>query len=235
LAESLLTIQPAEISLDGNGSHTFFGFERSSTGADDRHLLEDCSCFNLHIPLYVTKGWPEPHGPAHPGVFEDAFPAILSRLLDPDSILTLHLGPVEPRFFDELTFIRDVLTPRRMEYVMLPSRLDPKYPAKRGNLLFEWPLDSIQHIADHWFKGFLIAIEGYVSRRSCLGELAELYFQPYNAGTIRKVLRTLGFGFKLSTDNNGLFILSDKLSEDALRQRLMDPKRYLAGWLGLEA
>lgn len=65
--------------------------------------------------------------------------------------------------------------------------------------------------------------EGYISHRPCLGELAKLYFQPYNAGTIRELLGTLEFGFKIWTDNNGLFILSDKLNRDALRERVMDP------------
>jgi hypothetical protein len=70
----------------------------------------------------------------------------------------------------------------------------------------------------------VIEIEGYISRRSCLGELAQLYFQPYNAGTIRQVLKTIEFGFSLYTDNNGLLILSDKLDEDTLRSRLRDPE-----------
>jgi hypothetical protein len=118
LAESLLRIEPAEISLDGNGSYSLFRFQRSLTGADDRELLQDCFSFDVHIPLYVTKGWPEPHGPAHPGVFEDAFPAILSQLLRPDDILTLHLRPVDSGFFDELKFIADVLAPQHMEYVL---------------------------------------------------------------------------------------------------------------------
>jgi hypothetical protein len=117
-----------------------------------------------------------------------------------------------------------VLVPRRLDYVLLPPRPDPRYPeAAAGNLLFEWPLDSAQHIVDQWFQGFAIEIEGYISRRSCLGELAKLYFQPYSAGTIRKLLSGLEFGFKLWLDNNGLFILSDKLPEERLRNRLMDP------------
>jgi hypothetical protein len=194
------------------------------SGVDDRHLLKDCFSFDLLIPVYVEKGnWPEPHGPAHPGVFEDAFPAILSQLVGPDNVLTLHLEAVEPNFFDELTFIREVLVPRRLDYVLLPPRPDPKYPkAAAGNLLFEWPLDSAQHIVDQWFQGFVIEIEGYISRRSCLGELAKLHFQPYNASTIRELLRGLEFAFKLWLDDNGLFILSDKLPEEELRKRLID-------------
>jgi hypothetical protein len=78
--------------------------------------------------------------------------------------------------------------------------------AAAANLLFEWPLDSAQHIVDEWFQGFVIEIEGYISRRSCLGELAKLFFQPYNASTIRELLRGL----------------SDKLPEEELRKRLID-------------
>jgi hypothetical protein len=69
----------------------------------------------------------------------------------------------------------------------------------------------------------VIEIEGYVSRRSCLGELAKLYFQPYNASTIRELLSGLEFGFKLWLDNNGLFILSEKLAEEEIQKRLGNP------------
>jgi hypothetical protein len=216
-------IEIAEILMDGR--RTIFRFEQAFCGVDDRHLLKDCFCFDLHIPVYVEKGnWPAPHGPAHPGVFEDAFPAILSQLVGPGNVLTLHLEAVEPRFFDELTFIREVLVPRRLDYVLLPPRPNPQYPKEAaGNLMFEWPLHLARDIVDQWFKGFLIEVEGYVSRRSCLGELAKLYFQPYNASTIRELLTGLEFGFKLWLDNNGLFILSDKLPEEEFKKRLMDP------------
>jgi len=107
-----------------------------------------------------------------------------------------------------------------MEYVLLPSRLDPQYPTQSGSLLFKWPLNSLQHIVDHWFMWPQITIKGFSSRGSCLAELAELYFQSYNADTIRKVLTILEFGFRLWPDDNGLFILSDKLVEEALRKRV---------------
>jgi len=68
----------------------------------------------------------------------------------------------------------------------------------------------------------VVEIEGYISRRSCLGELAKLYFQPYNASTIRELLSGLEFAFKLWLDNNGLFLLSDKHPEEGLRKRLVD-------------
>lgn len=130
---------------------------------------------------------------------------------------------VEPHFFDELTFIREVLVPRRLDYVLLPPRPNPQYPKEAaGNPLFEWPLDLARDIVDQWFKGFLIEIEGYISRRSCLGDLAKLYFQPYNASTIRELLRGLELAFKVWLDNNGLFILSEKLPEEELRKRLVD-------------
>jgi hypothetical protein len=86
----LLLIETAEIVMDGDWA--IFRFGRPFSGVDDRHLLKDCFSFDLLIPVYVEKGnWPEPHGPAHPGVFEDAFPAILSQLVGPGNVLTLHL------------------------------------------------------------------------------------------------------------------------------------------------
>ncbi len=219
----LLLIETAEIVMHGDSA--IFRFGRPVNGIDDRHLLKDCFSFSLLIPVYVENdNWPKPHGPAHPGVFEDAFPAILHQLVGPTNVLALHLQAVDPSFFDELRFIKEVLVPRRLDYVLLPPRPDPRYPkSAAGNLLFEWPLDSAQNIVDQWFQGFLIEIEGYISRQSCLGELAKLYFQPYNARTIRELLTGLEFSFKVWLDNNGLFILSDKLAEQQLKKRLVDP------------
>ena len=56
---------------------------------DERQLLEDFF-FDVHIPVYV-ENWPQQPGPAHPGVFGDAFPAIFGRLIGLHSILMLHL------------------------------------------------------------------------------------------------------------------------------------------------
>jgi hypothetical protein len=93
----LLRIETAGIVMNGDSS--IFRFRRPFSGVGDRHLLKDCFSFDLLIPVYVEKGnWPAPHGPAHPGVFYDAFPAILSQLVGPGNVLTLHLQVVEPSF-----------------------------------------------------------------------------------------------------------------------------------------
>ncbi len=67
-----LSSKLAKIVMDGDGA--IFRFGRPFSGADDRHRLEDCLCFNLHVPVYVEKGnWPAPHGPAHPGYLKTLF------------------------------------------------------------------------------------------------------------------------------------------------------------------
>ncbi len=226
MAESLL-IERAEYVMDrkltlDKATRNFFHFWRSSPEVDNRQVLEDCFFWDLHIPVYF-ENWPQQPGPAHPGIFGDAFPAIFGQLIGRESTLTLHLESTDSDYFDELSLIRDVLAPRHIEYVLLPSRLDPQYPTQFGSLLFEWPLDSLQHIVDHWFMWPQMHIEGFASRESCLAELAALYFQPYNAYTIRRVLTTLEFGFRLWSDDNGLLVLSDKLDEEAVRKRVITP------------
>jgi hypothetical protein len=198
---------------------SFFRFGRPLPAVDNRAILKDSFFLDLHIPLYV-ENWPEQPGPPHPGIFEDTFPTILKLVAGNDSVLTLHLECSDPGYFDELSFVRDFLAPHRIDYVLLPTRLEPQYRNDMGSLLFEWPLDSLDYIVDHWFMSPQIAIEGYSSRRSCLGRLADLYFQSYNAEAILDLLKILEFGFKVWDDNNGLFILSDKLDEDAVRARL---------------
>jgi hypothetical protein len=229
VAESSLVVKRAEYVFDqsltlAKATRQFFYFWRSQTGVNDRRPLEDCFFFDLHVPIYVEK-WPRQPGPANPAVFEDAFEAILGKLIGNDNVLALHVESGDPEYFDEQLFIKDWLAPRHMDYVLLPSRLDPQSPPQTGNLLFEWPSDSgsLRYIVDHWFMCPQVTIEGYVSVRSCLGTLAERYFEPYNVQNIRNALEVLEFGFKLWPDNNGLFVLSEKFDEDALRGRLAGP------------
>ena len=226
MTDSALVITRAEYVLDAQltldkATRSFFCFWRPSKDVKNRRILEHCFFFDLHIPVYV-EDWPQQPGPAHPGLFEDAFPAILKNLIEDDRILTLYVGSSDRDSFDELTFIRDILVPQRTEYVLLPSRLGPPYPA-RCTLLFQWPLDSFQYIVDNWFMSPQVTIEGYVSRQPCLGKLAELYFEPYGTQNMWNVLELIEFGFKLWRDNNGLFLLSDKLDEEAFRKRLASP------------
>ncbi len=115
----------------------------------NRRILEDCFFLDLHVPIYA-KNWPRQPGPAHPGVFKDVFPALFKKLAGADRILMLHVHSLDPEYFNELAFIRNVLAPQHLDYVLLPSRLDPQYPAALGNLLFQWPSGSAQYIVDNW-------------------------------------------------------------------------------------
>ena len=66
----------------------------------------------------------------------------------------------------------------------------------------------------------IVSVEGYISPQRVLGRLAELYFQPDTEERIRTLLRAIDIGFRVWPDNNGLFLLSDKLDSNALRERL---------------
>jgi hypothetical protein len=217
----------AESVLDRNktlykATNGFFQFWRSLQVSDDRQMLGDGVFLNVHIPMYV-KNWPHQTGPPHPGVFSDVFPALLNQLVGASGILTLHVKSVDPEYFDELAFIKDIAAPRGLQYVLLPTRTAPTRGVDFGNILFEWPLESLKYIVENWFMSPQVSIEGYVTLSSRLGTLAELYFRPSDARTIRKLLEAVEFGFTLWPDNNGIFILSDKLDEDALRKRLASP------------
>jgi hypothetical protein len=240
MADFPLVVERADYVLDPNrtlneATRNFFHFWRPPMHVGNRPILEPCFFFDVHVPVYVDS-WPQPPGPAHPGVFEDIFPALLGALIGRHNVLTLQIRSSDPDYFDEQTFIRDVLAPRRMAYLLFSNRVDRAWmeelaelkrplpnPTKIGNLLFERPLDSLQGIVDNWFMCPQVTVEGYSSGQSCLARLAEQYFEPYCEHNIRKVLEVLEFGFKLWRDNNGLLILSDKLNEDAIRNRLATP------------
>jgi len=175
---------------------------------------------------YYVRNWPQDPPPPHPGVFEEFFPAILRNLVGSRSKLTLFVKAVGRDYFDELDFIEKNLASRNLGYVLLPSKTlpaDPRILVNIGSLIFEWPIDqpeAIDYIVDEWFISPQVAIEGYISPEPPLARIAQLYFQPDTERRIRELLSDIEFGFRLWTDNNGIFLLTDKFNIDTLKNRL---------------
>ena len=187
-------------------------------------VLEDCFFCDMHITYHVRE-WPRQPGPPHPGIFEDFFPTILGRLLGSGKTLVLFVYG-DRHHFDEFKVIETILWPKNLRYVLLPNppRVgpDPRIPYGAGRLVFEWPSDCLDYIVKEWFESPAIEIEGYVSSGSELPlcSIAELYFRPDNEERVREILRKTELGFRLWPDNNGLFVLTDKMNIDALEERL---------------
>ncbi len=199
----------------------FFGFSVSRKNFIGTGALAQCFISDIHIARYVSD-WPHHPPPPHPGIFEDFFPDLLRRLVGPGNTLTLFVRGVERDHFDELGVIQSILVPQGLRYVLLARpqlKADPRLRLGVGNLVFEWPLASLDFIVTHWFQSPVIEIEGYISPDPPLGRIADLYFQPDTEDRIRELLRSITVGFRLWPDNNGLLVLSDKLDEGALRER----------------
>ena len=66
------------------------------------------------------RNWPgQKH---HPGIFEEFFPLILERLIEPGSVLTLFVYDWGTEgYFDPTQHVETQLKPRGLPYIYLPS------------------------------------------------------------------------------------------------------------------
>ena len=181
--------------------------------------------FDLHITAYVQE-WGPCGPPPHPGIFKRFFPTILTRLLGARNRLTLFVQPTDRDSFDELNVIETLLVPRRLPYILF-SKTGPRgdfsgLPIRPnvGYLIFEWSTTLVDDIAERWFLSPMLSIEGYISRESALATISGLHFQEDTEERVRELLRNIEMGFKVWPDNNGLFVLTDKLDLGGLRERL---------------
>lgn len=225
-------IRPQALNFDEAYAHRqspvyeFFQFGRYPRTFYNPLVLQDCFFFELYASSYVDK-WPSSSPPPDPRMFEKLFGNILGSLTGERNRLTLHVKSMEADYFDELEVVKTLLAPRNLSYILLPNPLvpgDARTQFDVGNLVFEWPLDSLDHVIEYWFVSPIVSIEGYISRQSVLPVIAELYFQADTEARIREFLRSIEVGFRIWQDNNGLFLLSDKLDESALKERLHSPQ-----------
>ncbi len=196
----------------------FLQFENPSRRFSDPSALQDCFFTDVYLSYY-TKNWPGGLGPPHPGLFGEFFTLIADRLVGSDT-LTLFVKSCDPAYFSEFDFISRYLAPRRIPYMLLPSKSDPKYGINVGNLVFEWSTAALGYIRENWFMSPQVRIEGYISRGQCLPSLTRAYFADDTEQTVREFLREIEIGVSVWPDNNGLFLVSDKFATGAVDDRL---------------
>jgi hypothetical protein len=167
----------------------FFSFGRDDGVFSNPSLLADCAFFDFSISFYM-KGWPSQK--QHPGIFEEFFPQILGRLVEPGSVLTLFIYDWGPGYFDPRQHVEIQLQPRRLPHVFLPNNNVPAPGSSVAPdyLVFEWPLDSLNYILEeHWLHcGPFVQTEGYVGKESLLDLVTRLYSQPDTEDRIRGLL-----------------------------------------------
>ncbi len=202
--------------------YEFFQFSRYPRSFSTPGVLQDCFFYDLYITLY-TQEWGSSKPPPHPGIFEDFFTTIMNRLVGTGNTLTLFVKDLDKEYFDEMEVIDSLLAPKNLRYVLLGNPIAPddrRTQIDQGHLIFEWPLESLPYVVEQWFMSPQVTIEGYISSVPPLARIAQLYFQNDTEQRIRELLRTVELSFKIWPDNNGLFVLSDKLDADALNVRL---------------
>jgi hypothetical protein len=211
--------------LYGSGGHNllhgFFHFPRTERDFQNPRLLSDCHFYDISIRDPVEDPDLKISIP-DPGLFEAFFPTILRRLLG-STKLTLFVKAVYRDYFNELEIVERILAPRSLGYVLLANLSGPlnsRIPVDFGNLVFEWPKDELAYVVEEWFISPTVMIEGYASDSSAVSAISRLYFEPDTEERVRELLRVNEFGFRVWRDNNGLFLVTDKLDIDVLKGRL---------------
>jgi hypothetical protein len=215
--ESVLGSGPFTIDLSTR-LNDFFQFSNWNRSLSDPAPLKDCFFYDLCISPDV----PAKLAPDY-GLFAECFPAILARLVGESGTLALYVKSSDPEFFEEFNVIRTILAPRGLRYILLSEARGPdglRRPGEVGNLVFEWPLVDLDYVVKRWFMCPQVSIEGYVATELPLRVVSDLYFSPDTEARIRQVLRTVDLAFRLWPDNDGLFILTDKVDKEALQSRL---------------
>lgn len=188
-------------------------------------VLGACSFYDLYID-YRFGNQPGRPGPPHPGVFADLFPTILRRLVGCGNTLTFFVKSVDRSYFDETDIINRFLAPRNLRYVLLANSAvgaSQMVEPDAGLLFFEWPLEMLEHVASHWFMCPQVTIEGYIAPESPLALISDLSFRGDSEETVLQVIRGIDIGFRVWTDNNGLFLLTDKHKMQDIEAKLDVP------------
>ncbi|MBI3825757.1 MAG: hypothetical protein HY294_07170 [Candidatus Rokubacteria bacterium] len=203
----------------------FFQFWASSN-FNNPEALRGVHFYDVHLGYYVAS-WPTPSMP-HPGVFEDSFPWIVDALMPHFGTVTLFVKGIDSEWFDESNFLRSVLVPRRLNYILLAPRgssSDSGSGLDLGNLVFEWPANEMDYVVREFFRGPSVVLEGYISEARSLGRIADVYYQATTPEEkIVALLHDINVGFQVWPDGNGLFLASISLDSTRLRQRLVDPE-----------
>ena len=194
----------------------FFQFSNWNRSLSDATPLQDCFFYDMFI---------SPAGAAEADyrLFTECFPKIVGNLVAGHATLTLHVKSSSPDFFEELDVINTVLAPSSLRYVLLSESQGPtggQHRPELGNLVFEWPAAKLDYVVERWFMCPQVSIEGYVAAEPALGRIAHLYFSPDTVWRIREILSAVELAFRLWPDDDGLFILTDKLDQASLQRRL---------------
>lgn len=176
----------------------------------DPVVLSNCTLADIYFSHRVSWGAP------HPGVFKDFFPRLLSPLLHESRVLLLALTGMDPIDFDERRFIDEELLPRKLDFFWLGPSTSRTPAVQFKSLFFEWPGSELEAIVEIGFKGFLVQFEGYILQNREVEVLKRLFEWPNDDRMFRELLRNVPFAFRVWSDNNGLFLATDRLSIDEL-------------------
>ena len=203
--------------------YEFFQFWRYPRTFSNPTELSDVTFCDLGFE-FEPSGTSEQPAPAGWHLFGPLFREIITRLMARSGKLCLFVKGMDRTYFDELETIDKVLVPRNLSYVLLPPsaafKKDAPVRLGAGHLIFEWPSELLDEVPRKWFLSPCIEIEGYIGKGDFLGQIARLYFEPDTELRIRELLRYIDIGFRVHQDNDGLFLASQKINTEAVRNML---------------
>ena len=201
----------------------FFGFGPDIHPQELEKEFSDCFLYEICFDIRVKDRPNSSPSPPHPGVFAKCFPVLLRNMVKNNEVLTLLVKSLDPDYFDELKFIGASLNGDSRKFVMVSGRKrqGASFPVQElPDLLFEWAPDDGVVIVNEWFMSPQVHIEGYVSPASVLAEAVASSHIAAKPKRRRDFVKVLSFAFRLWPDFNGVSIITDKLSYEALHKVL---------------
>ena len=176
----------------------------------DKNFWGKVNCINLNLDFYVQWGAP------HPGIFEDTFKDIILILVSNRRIIFHAID-----YSDNAVIINNAV-----EYLE-KNNLKYIFPTKK-NLLFEIKPENVTWVKDNFFQGFDVFLEGCIYDDLSL-DFFNVTFKPDpTEEELKAFIDRVYLAFNLWIDNNGLFIVSNKIDSKQLQFLLENNKQLIS-------
>jgi len=177
-------------------------------------LFSDCTFADVFIDHKTSWGAPIP------STFQAFFADVVRALLPEDHKLILNIVDLYEGYFDPGEVIKDILEPENLKYMFLDKEIGEK---KHRTLVFECPLEHLTEITDKAFASSLIDIDGFVMKDPWIDKFQGWVSAGNTDIMFRQLIRDVHLAFAVLGDHNGLFIVTDKLNLQELRNLLLSP------------
>lgn len=181
----------------------------------DINLFDECSFIDLYIcHKTVWEG-------IIPSTFQTFMPRILEVIMPKDNTIVLSVVDTAEQddfrylFIDD--FIKTFLSPKGYDYSILKKKIGGECYSV---IFFECPLMDLQILDEIAYPGTFTAVEGFVIEKGNLPLFSKWHEMGNTDVMFRDLVKKVYMAFRMWTDKNGMFIVTDKLNIPLLEEKV---------------